>query len=45
MQGVLKKYGGKDRLMARVELKNLDYDAARREFILTLISTLGPRSE
>jgi outer membrane protein insertion porin family len=28
VQGVLNKYGGKDRLMARVELKKLDYDAA-----------------
>ena len=29
VQGVLNKYGSKDRLMARVELKKLDYDASR----------------
>ena len=42
VQGVLKKYGGKDRLMARVELKNLDYDAARRRVHPDLDIDAGP---
>ena len=42
VQGVLNKYGGKDRLMARVELKNLDYDASRRRVRPDLDIDAGP---
>ena len=42
VQGVLKKYGGKDRLMARVDLKKLDYDAARRRVRPDLDIDAGP---
>jgi outer membrane protein insertion porin family len=42
VQGVLKKYGGKDRLMARVELKNLDYDAQERRVRPALEIDAGP---
>ncbi len=43
VQGVLNKYGGKDRLMARVELKKLDYEAARRRVRPELDIDAGPR--
>jgi len=42
VQGVLNKYGGKDRLMARVELKKLDYDADRRRVRPELDIDAGP---
>lgn len=42
VQGVLKKYAGKDRLMAKVELKNLDYDAADRRVHPDLDIQAGP---
>jgi outer membrane protein insertion porin family len=42
VQGVLKKYGGKDRLMASVELTNLDYDAAHRRVHPDLDINAGP---
>jgi outer membrane protein assembly complex protein YaeT len=38
----LKKYGGKDRLMARVDLKKLDYDANRRRVRPDLDIDAGP---
>jgi hypothetical protein len=43
VQRVLNKYGGKDRLMARVELKKLDYDANRRRVHPDLDIDAGPR--
>ena len=42
VQGVLKKYGKKDRLEAKVELKKLDYDAARRRVNPELDIDAGP---
>ncbi|MGP0070659.1 MAG: BamA/TamA family outer membrane protein [Bryobacteraceae bacterium] len=42
VQGVVKKYGGKDRLMAKVELKKLDYDAAQRRVRPDLDIDAGP---
>jgi outer membrane protein insertion porin family len=42
VQSVLKKYGNKDRLMAKVELKKLDYDAARRRVRPDLDIDAGP---
>jgi outer membrane protein insertion porin family len=42
-QGVLKKYSSKDRLMARVELKKLDYDANRRRVRPQLDIDAGPK--
>jgi outer membrane protein insertion porin family len=42
-EGVLKKYGGQDRLMARVELKKLDYDASRRRVHPELDIDAGPK--
>jgi outer membrane protein insertion porin family len=42
VQGVLKKYGKNDRLMAKVDLKNLDYDAARRRVHPSLDIDAGP---
>ncbi len=42
VQGVLKKYAGKNRLMARVDLKKLDYDAARRRVRPDLDIDAGP---
>jgi outer membrane protein insertion porin family len=42
VQGVLKKYGSKDRLMARVELKKLDYDATRHRVHPNLDIDAGP---
>ena len=42
VQGVLKKYAGKNRLMARVDLKKLDYDAARRRVHPDLDIDAGP---
>jgi outer membrane protein assembly complex protein YaeT len=42
VQGVLKKYAGKNRLMARVDLKKLDYDAARRRVRPDLDIEAGP---
>ncbi len=41
-EGVLKKYGGKNRLMARVDLKKLDYDANRRRVHPDLDIDAGP---
>ena len=41
-QGVLNKYGGKNRLMARVDLKKLDYDANRRRVHPELDIDAGP---
>jgi outer membrane protein assembly factor BamA len=41
-QGVLNKYGAKNRLMARVDLKNLDYDAKRRRVHPHLEIDAGP---
>ena len=43
VQRVLNKYGGKDRLMARVELKKLDYDANRRRVHPDLDIDAGPK--
>jgi outer membrane protein insertion porin family len=43
VQGVLNKYGGKDRLMARVDLKKLDYDANRRRVHPDLDIDAGPK--
>lgn len=43
VQGVLKKYQQQERLMARVELKNLDYDAERRRVQATLAANPGPK--
>jgi outer membrane protein assembly complex protein YaeT len=43
VQGVLNKYGGKDRLMARVDLKKLDYDANRRRVYPDLDIDAGPK--
>lgn len=43
VQGVLNKYGGQDRLMARVELKKLDYDASRRRVHPELDIDAGPK--
>ncbi len=42
VQGVLKKYGSKNRLMARVELKNLAYDASGRRVHPELDIDAGP---
>ena len=42
VQGVLNKYGSKDRLMARVDLKNLDYEADRRRVRPNLDIDAGP---
>jgi outer membrane protein insertion porin family len=42
VQGVLKKYGKKDRLMAKVDLKKLDYDAAHRRVHPDLDIDAGP---
>jgi outer membrane protein insertion porin family len=42
VQGVLKKYAKKDRLMAKVELKNLDYDAAQQRVHPDLDIQAGP---
>lgn len=42
VQGVLKKYAGKDRLMAQVDLKNMDYDAAHRRVHPDLDIQAGP---
>ncbi len=42
VEGVLNKYGGKDRLMARVDLKKLDYDATRRRVHPDLDIDAGP---
>ena len=43
VQGVLKKYGSQDRLMAKVELKKLDYDAAHRRVHPNLDIDAGPK--
>jgi len=43
VQNVLNKYGGQDRLMARVELKKLDYDANRRRVRPELDIDAGPK--
>jgi outer membrane protein assembly complex protein YaeT len=43
VQGVLNKYGKKDRLLAHVELKNLDYDAQRRRVRPNLDIDAGPQ--
>jgi outer membrane protein assembly complex protein YaeT len=43
VQGVLNKYGAKDRLMARVELKKLNYDANRRRVRPELDIDAGPQ--
>jgi len=43
VQGILNKYGGQDRLMARVELKKLDYDAQRRRVHPDLDIDAGPK--
>jgi outer membrane protein assembly complex protein YaeT len=43
VQGVLNKYGGKDRLMARVDLKKLDYDADRRRVRPDFDIDAGPK--
>jgi len=43
VQGILNKYGGQDRLMARVELKKLDYDAKRRRVHPDLDIEAGPK--
>jgi outer membrane protein insertion porin family len=45
IQAVLGKYQGQDRLLARVELKSLDYDAAGRGVRATLAITPGPKVE
>ncbi|HEX5230562.1 MAG TPA: BamA/TamA family outer membrane protein [Bryobacteraceae bacterium] len=42
VQGVLKQYGKKDRLMAKVDLKKLDYDATRRRVHPNLDIDAGP---
>ncbi len=42
VEGVLKKYGSKDRLMARVDLKKLDYEASRRRVRPDLEIDAGP---
>jgi len=42
VQGVLKKYGKKDRLMAKVEIEKLNYDAARRRVHPALEIDSGP---
>lgn len=42
LQGVQKEYGNKNRLMARVELKNLDYDPERRRVRPDLDIDAGP---
>ncbi len=42
VQGILKKYARKDRLMAKVELKNLDYDAVHRRVHPELEIQAGP---
>jgi outer membrane protein insertion porin family len=42
VRGVLNKYGGKDRLMARVDLKKLDYDATLRRVRPDLDIDAGP---
>jgi outer membrane protein insertion porin family len=42
VNGVLKKYSKKDRLMAKVELKDLDYDTARRRVRPRLDIDAGP---
>lgn len=43
VQGLLAKYQKQDRLRAAVDLKNLDYDAAKRLVRPTLDITPGPR--
>jgi outer membrane protein insertion porin family len=43
VQGVVNKYGGQDRLMARVDLKKLDYDAARARVHPNLDIDAGPK--
>jgi outer membrane protein insertion porin family len=43
VQGVLKKYGKQERLLARVELKKLDYDAANRRVRANLDIDAGPK--
>jgi outer membrane protein insertion porin family len=43
VQGVLKKYQQQERLMARVELQKLDYDAERRRVQATLATNAGPK--
>jgi outer membrane protein assembly complex protein YaeT len=43
VQGVSNKYGRQDRLMARVELKKLDYDASRRRVHPDLDIDAGPK--
>lgn len=45
VQGLLAKYQKKDRLRATVDLKNLDYDPARRRLRPTLDIHPGPRVE
>jgi len=42
VQGVLNEYGRKDRLMARVDLKKLDYEAKRRRVRPDLDIDAGP---
>jgi outer membrane protein insertion porin family len=42
-QGVLSKYGSKDRLLARVELKKLDYAADRRRVHANIDIDAGPK--
>jgi outer membrane protein insertion porin family len=43
VQGVLKKYGDQDRLLAKVELKNLDYDSKLRRVHPNLDIDAGPK--
>jgi len=43
VQGVLNKYGSRDRLMARVDLKKLDYDSKRRRVHPNLDIDAGPK--
>jgi outer membrane protein assembly complex protein YaeT len=43
VQGVSNKYGSRDRLMARVELKKLDYDSKRRRVHPNLEIDAGPK--
>ena len=43
LQGILKKYGNQDRLMARVDLKSLNYDAGTRRVHPELDMNAGPK--
>jgi outer membrane protein assembly complex protein YaeT len=43
VQGVLNKYAGQDRLLARVDLKKLDYDTQRRRVRANIDIDAGPK--